>query len=86
MLNNMSSYVYRHLRLGIQEDYSITSSVINRALQEPGQSPHHYRKSFVHQTSMKFEVQGDLEAGDSTMPRTILLTQGTQRDRAEDRS
>ena len=36
ILSNMSSYVYRNMRLGFYRDYSVTTSAINRALQGPG--------------------------------------------------
>jgi hypothetical protein len=40
IVSNMSSYVYRNIRLGFYRDYTITSSAINRVIQGPGLQLH----------------------------------------------
>ena len=62
MLNTMSSYVYRNMRLGSYQDYSITSSVINNALRRPNQASQHRGIVFEHQATKR--IEGDPEAGD----------------------
>ena len=62
LLNTMSSYVYRNMRLGSYQDYTITSSVINKALGRPNQVSHDL--VFEHQSTKRIEIEGDLEAGD----------------------
>ena len=54
MLNTMSSYVYRNMRFGYYRDYSVTSSIINDALQRPGQSSRSHREIvFKNSTATK---------------------------------
>ena len=60
MLNNMSSHVYRNLRFGFYRDQSITSSVVDQALQR------HHEIVFANVTPTKIEEKGDVEAGDTT--------------------
>jgi len=69
----MSSYVYRHMRLGYFQDFTSTSSFIdsevNRAFQgstiQSGQQ-HHEIEFGIQMTSAigRPEDEGDLEAGD----------------------
>jgi len=64
MLNVMSSYVYRNIRLGFYRDYSITSSVIDRALPRPRAQSQSARHDIVfeHPLSTKQLEEGrDLE-------------------------
>ena len=63
VLSNMTSYVYRNVRFGFYQDYTITTSMIDRALQGSGQSAHPQHAIVLEQpTSMKLEDRGDLEA------------------------
>jgi len=78
LLNNMSSHVYRNLRLGFYRDQSITSSVIDRALHVQG-LPHEI--AFVNPTSTKLG-DGDPEAGDIATTR-LTLAQGEIKQRIE---
>jgi hypothetical protein len=74
LLNNLSSHVYRNLRLGSYQDQTIGSSVINRVaiqFKVPGQS-------IMNPISTKLEDR-DPEAGDITKSGTPL-GQGTQGD------
>ncbi len=73
LLNTMSSHVYRNLRLGFYQDQSITSSIIDRALQVPNRSLHEV--VFMNPTSTLGDR--DPEAGDITTSR-VSLAQGTQ--------
>ena len=61
MFNNMTSYVYRNMRFGFYQDYSIASSVIARALQGSGQSADSHQIVFEQPTSTKLEDGGDLK-------------------------
>ena len=73
LLNNMSSHVYRNLRLGFYQDQSITSSIIDGALQGPNRPLHEV--VFMNPISR----DRDPEAGDITSSR-MSLAQGTQGD------
>ena len=73
-LNTMSSYVYRNMRLGYYKDYSITSSVIDRALQRPDQTSQPQREIvFENVISTKPLGTRDLEAElvEVTGPRNV---------------
>ena len=74
LLNNMSSHVYRNVRLGFYQDQTIGTSVINRDI---SQSRHWHNPEFINPTSTKSEDRGDPEAGDIMMLRTSLA-QGTR--------
>jgi len=74
MLNNMSSYMYRNLRIGFYQDYSITSSVVDEALQR------RHTVMFDHQTTRSEEK---LEAGDSTTDVQGPLAQATEKQKLD---
>jgi hypothetical protein len=75
LLNNLSCYIYRNVRLGIYRDYSIRTSAISEALRNP--VPHTNQQSSasrseptetsfvqstrsVHQGDAGTQVEGDL--------------------------
>ena len=65
LLNTMSSHVYRNVRFGFYRQYSITSSYIDRALQELGQPAHpQHEMALAEPTSTKIKESGNLEAQD----------------------
>jgi hypothetical protein len=65
LISNMSSYVYRNMRLGFYQDYTISTFAINKAINVPStKSAQHPELMFQHPSpSAKFQG-GDLEAGD----------------------
>ena len=70
MLNTMSSYVYRNMRLGYYRDYSITSSAIDRALQAPDQTSQPDREIVFKRGTAK-SLDSDLEAGNSDLEEKV---------------
>ena len=87
MLNTMSSYVYRNMRLGSYKDYTITFSVINKAFRKRNQVSHwqHHDLVFEHQSTKRIEGASDLEAGD-LMDTELKVDQHVEEGLSESRA
>ena len=64
IVSNMSSHVFRNMRLGFYQDYTLTSAEMNRAVQGHSQSRHEMVFSNPITSAMRGPEDGeDLEAG-----------------------
>jgi hypothetical protein len=68
MLNTLSSYVYRNVRLGFYQDYTISRCPVmnDGPVQRPDQSGHHHGIVFDNAISRKFEDSAVMEARDDS--------------------
>jgi hypothetical protein len=65
IVNNMTSHVYRNMRLGFYRDYTITTSAIEKVLQGTNDGARQHPGT-VAQNPMAFKKGGgDLEVGDA---------------------
>ena len=65
LISNMSSHVYRNMRLGFYKDYTISTSAINRAIKVPTlKTELVFQNSATPSTKILEDGRLDLEAGD----------------------